>query len=263
MRIGPKHRSTGSAARGFTLVEMLVVIGIIVILVAMAVPAFNLIAGGRSIDGAQNTISAMLGRARAQAIGLQRKVGVVFWVDQKTKRTTMALVMHDDVNEASTAGPFIDFVSGAGYEYLPPGVGAQFTYNQSQANLDRYVKEPGLIMFDSHGVLTSTPYAISKNSALGAAMKISGGISDFPANVNFSVYSQMAIVLYDLESFNNQFDQGLTPPTNWGGFTPSDTLIGGGYPPYLPNESLEEIWLDQNSTPLLINRYNGTLVRAE
>jgi hypothetical protein len=32
---------------------------------------------------------------------------------------------------------------------------------------------------------------------------------------------------------------------------------------YAPAERNEEAWLDNNSTPLMINRYNGTLVRGE
>jgi hypothetical protein len=37
-----------------------------------------------------------------------------------------------------------------------------------------------------------------------------------------------------------------------------DAQISGG-----SAETGEEDWLDQNSTPLLINRFNGTLLRSE
>ena len=44
--------ATRSARTAFTLTEILVVIVLIILLLGMAVPAFNLIKGGRSIDSA-------------------------------------------------------------------------------------------------------------------------------------------------------------------------------------------------------------------
>src|SRR5436189_1280404 len=65
-------------ANGFTLTEIMVVLVIIVLLLALAVPAFNLIRGSRSVEGAENQIAAMIGRARSDAIGLQKPFGVMF-----------------------------------------------------------------------------------------------------------------------------------------------------------------------------------------
>src|SRR5213592_2939679 len=71
---------------GFTLTEILVVIALIVLLLVLAVPAFNLITGGKSIEGATNQLSAALGRARAQAIGLQKPTGVMFFIEPRSQR---------------------------------------------------------------------------------------------------------------------------------------------------------------------------------
>ena len=94
-----------SSRCAFTLTEILIVIGLIVLLLALAMPAFNFITGGRSIDGALNQISAFIGRARAEAIGLQEMRGVMFFVDPATPdRVSMTLVKPtaarpgDDVN---------------------------------------------------------------------------------------------------------------------------------------------------------------------
>src|SRR5205085_2377658 len=76
----------------FTLTELLIVIGLIVLMLALALPAFNAITGGRSIDGAQNQLSAFLGRARAEAIGLQEVRGVMFFIDPASQRVTAAIV---------------------------------------------------------------------------------------------------------------------------------------------------------------------------
>ena len=53
------HRSAG-----FTLTEILVVIGIIVLFIALAIPAMSAISGTRSIAGAENNLSALLARAQ-------------------------------------------------------------------------------------------------------------------------------------------------------------------------------------------------------
>src|SRR2546430_12886721 len=68
----------------FTLSEIMVVIVIIVLLLALAVPAFNLIRGSRSVEGAENQIAALIGRARADAIGLQKPFGVLFFIDKES-----------------------------------------------------------------------------------------------------------------------------------------------------------------------------------
>src|SRR3954447_12008766 len=76
---------------GFTLTELLVVIGLIVLLVTLAIPAFSIITGGRSIDSAQNQVSAILGRARADAVGLQEERGVFFYQETAGGRITAAI----------------------------------------------------------------------------------------------------------------------------------------------------------------------------
>ncbi|HEV7301518.1 MAG TPA: prepilin-type N-terminal cleavage/methylation domain-containing protein [Tepidisphaeraceae bacterium] len=81
---------------GFTLTELLVVITLIVLLIVLALPAFNFITGSRSVDAAQNVVGAMLGRARSEAINQQRSMGVAFWFDRTNERTAMAIVMGGD-----------------------------------------------------------------------------------------------------------------------------------------------------------------------
>lgn len=82
----------------FTLTEVLVVVGLIVLLILLAVPAFNLISGSRSIAGAENVVASFLGRARAEALRSGDTVGVAFFRDPKTGRTAMAMVV-DPANQ--------------------------------------------------------------------------------------------------------------------------------------------------------------------
>src|SRR5271170_5463692 len=61
---GPRARRSG-----FTLTELLIVIGIMVLMLVLAIPTMNLLSGSRSIGAAQNQINAMLAVARVGAMG--------------------------------------------------------------------------------------------------------------------------------------------------------------------------------------------------
>ena len=65
-------------------------------------------------------------------------------------------------------------------------------------------------------------------------------------------------MLYDRDAHDNQ----KFPPHD----PTLDATVVGGYGTVggaTPTPADEEQWLDVNATPLLINRYNGTLVRGE
>src|SRR5690349_1117299 len=92
------RRSVAPSLRrsAFSLTEILIVIALIVLILAMAMPAFNFITGSRSEDAAMNQISAMMARARIEAVGLQEPRGVFFYVDPATQREIMCLVKVTD-----------------------------------------------------------------------------------------------------------------------------------------------------------------------
>src|SRR5438270_13614405 len=97
-RAGPRP----SRPHAFSLTEVLIVIALIVLILALAMPAFNFISGGRSIDSAMNQVSAFLSRARTEAIGLQEIRGVMFYIDPATQREMMVLVK--EVSPPTVAG---------------------------------------------------------------------------------------------------------------------------------------------------------------
>src|SRR5438105_4962302 len=74
-------RDSDFRASGFTVIELLVVVGIIVLVLALAMPALNIINGTKSIDMAQNQVAVVLAQARNEAIGLQQPRGVFFAYD--------------------------------------------------------------------------------------------------------------------------------------------------------------------------------------
>lgn len=150
-----------------------------------------------------------------------------------------------------------DQVPDTDLESLPAGVDVQLVNdNGNSATVDRYL-HVGVIMFDSTGKLTSQPFVIYRQGLIGRAA-YPGATFDIADNLvkpDYPLYSQFGLVLLDRDAFTNQ------------NFPPNDPAIDGssygttGSAP--PSEADEENWLDQNASPLLINRYNGTLLQAQ
>lgn len=97
---------------GFTIAEMLVVIGIILLVMAIALPAFTAIVGSRSIESARNVVAASLVRARAEAIRRGQPCGVYFYVDPDTKRTGAAIVTLDPLSDIDPYDEYKSFTRG-------------------------------------------------------------------------------------------------------------------------------------------------------
>ncbi len=280
---------------GFTLTEVLIVIGIIVLVLALAVPALDIISGSRSINGAENQVSAMLGRVRANAIGVERDTGVFFFIDPATERVTLAEVQN--VSESSSEPILLDIVADRDFLTLPKGVGMQLIDNAdftvgtpperaddgyigfnniipSEPNDPSPTRYGGVILFDSKGRLVSKAYGFLALLPSGENTQIfnviwTGKTVPSPGDVdppdvdlipptvvtvapNNVTRSAFGLILFDLEAFLNNGDhedpQVAIGTNNYAG---ANGDIG------------EETWLDQNSVPLMINRYNGTLVRGE
>jgi type II secretory pathway pseudopilin PulG len=87
-----------SGGRAFTLTELLIVIGIIVLFITLALPAFNLISGSRSVAGAENELGAMLARARMEAIGASDYRGLAIYRDAATDTYGCAIVTYVSSN---------------------------------------------------------------------------------------------------------------------------------------------------------------------
>jgi prepilin-type N-terminal cleavage/methylation domain-containing protein len=267
----------------FSLVELLIVIALIVLILAMALPAFNFISGGKSVDAASNQISAFLARARTEAVGLQESRGVMFYVDPASDRQMMAIVKETprkysangvtDIDAATSANAevFVTLADGADHLALPKGVGIQ-TINDNASGGERYfgfntpagtsVKIGGVILFDGFGKLESkrigfrmtvAPYTAS--GAPGALAKLlipgvldSDTVNDFAQTANPPL-STVGFVLFDAGVMSDKF----------GDYRPDPTLNGASFN---TAEGNEENWLNTDATAILINRYNGTLIRG-
>jgi hypothetical protein len=81
--------------------------------------------GGRSTEAAANNLAAVIGRARTEAIGLQKTSGVLFFMDQGTDRVAAVVVREvspPDVGNYPAGAVFLDMAPNAEFTLLPPGV---------------------------------------------------------------------------------------------------------------------------------------------
>jgi type II secretory pathway pseudopilin PulG len=121
----------------------------------------------------------------------------------------------------------------------------------------------GVILFDKTGHLVTQRYGFRLNpSSLLASMLFPAAnqgnpqqpMLDWPnANKpNFYLTSQIGLVLFDRETFLAQTDSVSQTQ-----FTDANDPQGGSL------ETAMEAWLDANTTPVFVNRYDGNLMRAE
>jgi len=100
----------------------MVVIGIIVVIMAFAVPAYHYIIGSRSMDAAENIIAAMVARARSHALATEKYAGVAFFVNPANRRTTLAIVVERLPGGDPDEDVYTNYKGwSAGYSVLPPG----------------------------------------------------------------------------------------------------------------------------------------------
>jgi len=87
-----------SLSCGFTLTEMLVVIGIVVLLATLVMPAFTEMLKSNRVSTAKFMVRTMLARAQAQAISNQKYAGIRFQFDRdgwELGRQYMVLIQND------------------------------------------------------------------------------------------------------------------------------------------------------------------------
>lgn len=172
-----------------------------------------------------------------------------------------------------------DRVPGTDHELLPSGIGVQLliddvrkTGSKTPAS-DRYL-HLGTLLFDASGRLTYQPFVIYRGGPIGTAAGFGTSTFNIAQNQTSSytpgsdgvtsaapddpLYSSFGVVVYDRDAWLSQ-----NFPSDWiieGPGSQSTYGTGGNSP---PSEYDEEAWLDNNATPLLIDRYTGTLLRNE
>jgi prepilin-type N-terminal cleavage/methylation domain-containing protein len=228
--------------RGFTLTEVLIVIGLILLVITIAIPAMSVIGGGRSVDAAQNMISAALARARQDAMALQEPHGIMFMPDVNTGRVVLAEVHYPGFRNSSLE---LDLVRDREELELPVGVGCQVTPHFNGAGAQP-MPRIGVIMFDGRGRVSIRPFYVQAEH-----------VTD-PDHQN---YNRLRLRL------GNPIPQ-IVPGTNNANNNP---LGSQGAPlttqfgaQLFDQAAFDEAgdkaaFLKDNATPVLLNRYNGAL----
>jgi prepilin-type N-terminal cleavage/methylation domain-containing protein len=162
----------------------------------------------------------------------------------------------------------LDLVAGTDFQLLPAGVGLQVINSNPAgvANFDRYLRI-GCILFDGKGRFTSVPWSVPLGTTIGQAMRLKADLDLTKppgALAPGALVSGFGVVLYDRQSFLAQAG------ASEGDFIFSPSGSGKTFfdiPPTFPanwtDEQNEENWIDSNSLPLLINRYDGTIIKGE
>ena len=237
--------------RAFTLTELLIVIGIMIIILAMGVPMFRFISGSNSVDGAVNQIKAELTRARSEAIGTGSNVGVVFYYDSIDKQYAMALVHQVSLDAAGDGSWDLDFMPDTDYQNLPSGVGWFGMTNALVSNAasargttDGYL-HIGVIMYDFKGRLVTSTFRVLSTSKLVQRTTA----------ISVPVPTEIGFVLFNVEAYVNK---GFTWPP------PADSLVsGGGYNQgTATDDATRDTWLDQYAQPYMLDRYSGGILEV-
>ena len=116
MHATPHNPSPDARRRGFTLAEMLVIVGIILIVLTIALPAFTAIIGSRSQAAARNVVAASLTRARAEAIRRGVPCGVFFYVDAETRQSALAVCVIDPLGDPDPYDRYKGLARGNAYQ---------------------------------------------------------------------------------------------------------------------------------------------------
>lgn len=232
----------GPARAGFSLTELIIVIGIIVLFIAVAIPAFNIITGQRSIAGAQNLLSAEVAGVRMRAIAQQRHMGLVLMLNQDERIT---LRRCEVLERHPGAQLVVELVPESEPVLLPAGVSMQFLRAPGGGSAGRYAGfiENGqpvarIMMFDPGGRVELTPYWYARSDGSLTLLGEMLGLTSSAQPSGGAPKPEIGLLLFDRADFAGQF---------------SFEDIG--------SEAAEENWLDENGTLLVLSRYNGTFVQ--
>jgi prepilin-type N-terminal cleavage/methylation domain-containing protein len=282
--------------RGFTMLELMTVITIIVLVLAMAVPVVRSIEGNRSVEAGYNRLSAALGHARQIALFNRAPAGVVFY-KYGNGPENMAFVEQQKVvlGNSTFDDRYMEIIPGEEILTMPPGVAVQLlsainptmTGSPAPGVSERYLRA-GIVMFDENGQLETTQYFVPAPPStppviaeLGYQLGISSTLLNGMNPAGPALYTSPAVCLYDDDSYRSQVeptsgqsfaqidDQGNSFDTTfYNSVSPSyfANLTSNNLPPVFPTyiqKEAEMTWLDQNGETLVIKPNDGSLLRNQ
>ena len=107
-------------ARPFTLIELIAVMGVMILLAAVAIPAYSSLFAGRKTTLAANQLNGAVMEARAHAVSAKVYTALVFVKDGNGyKSFRMAEVYHNTEDPDNTSYTWRRWVPGTAYVLLP------------------------------------------------------------------------------------------------------------------------------------------------
>lgn len=286
--------------RAFTLVELLIVIGIIVLVLGLAVPSFQFLTGSRSDAAAVNRIQAIIARARMESMaGINDYTGVMFYQDDS--ELTHAVLVRSITDDSLPSDPndrtvWVDLLSyrDATTEDVTVGnIGVQFVGDCRINGANRL--DDGYIGFNAANSVASAPLKIK----YGAVILFDRTGKTANVNVAFAArvltsppatyrYTKLGVLLYapndqTVPLIAGDPQKNVIPvpaaTAEWNKYRSvvglvhfdSEAFKSAGFSqadPQFTNssygpEAAEEKWLDANASPILIGRYTGALVKGD
>ncbi len=245
--------------RGFTLVELLAVIGIIILLVGMTIPAIKSLSKSNDQSQAVNLVSSMISSARSTAISQHRPAGVVFFEETSQYsspvnggQTAMQIFVenYDQTNTNSPIG-LTEFIYYSARQYLPAGVRLAALSDLATTNNNVETGDVGAaadatnararaILFDANGqLLLRHGLATSPVGGSQKGVYSSLGYGDWhfasrtATSLNPDAYSSPGFFLYSTNEYNA-----------------------------LPqNAAIRAAWLRKNATVIIVNGNTGGILR--
>jgi hypothetical protein len=213
---------------------------------------------------------------------MQQPRGVFVFEDQSTRKMAMLLVRIDDPDTVVPNANVLELDDNdEEMQLLPQGIGAAFMLGATPtgtgvgaaANTANTTYRPyGLIAFDGLGrIVTLQNYTTEGTdparypkgmtnlmdkfrqyiypSTAGSNQRVGQPVAATPAIPR--EVSHASLLLFDKDAFNEQFPPD--PAADWRKFPTNPSN-----PSTTPTS-----WLDQNGTAVVVNRYNGTLIKGQ
>lgn len=240
---------------GFTLLELLVVISIMVILLGVAVPAIRVLTQNNSQKQAVNQITAYVASARAYAISSKRQVAVVFFEEtagnalpMNRNQTAMQLAIEGANQSQYSVQPNSSntvFIPYSVKEYVPAGIRvAALSDSATNLNTAETVANTRAIVFDSNGQMVlrnglACKYVATDSAGSMTKVTFDWKMSITPAQPATNYVSSPGMVIYDGPAYNAA---GMGP--------------GSGV-----TDATRAAWLLKNADVVIVNAYTGNVIR--